>query len=72
MATHLPQNEFISNSDAHVPVASGSAAVSLSPPSQTAAERLADQFNWREFTEFVMDDRVVLLSDETPLFLRDE
>lgn len=36
MKTYLPQNQF--NSGAHVPVASGSAAVSLSPPSQTAAD----------------------------------
>ena len=70
MTTFLAQNEFVSSAS-HVPVDVGSAAVSLSPPSQTAAERIASQFDWREFTEFVMDERVALLSDDTPLFLRD-
>jgi hypothetical protein len=37
MVTHLAQNQFITNSDAHVPVAAGSAAASLSPPSTAAA-----------------------------------
>ena len=71
MKTYLAQNQFISNSDTHVPVVSGSAAVNAPPPSETAAERIANQFDWREFTEFVMDERVALLSDDTPLFLRD-
>jgi hypothetical protein len=43
MKTYLAQNQFISNSDAHVPVALGSAAVNAKPPSATAAEVIPDE-----------------------------
>ena len=42
MATHLPQNQFISNSVSHVPVDAGSAAVNASPPSPTAAVAISE------------------------------
>ena len=70
MATHLPQNQFISNSTSDVLADVGSGAAAM-PPLPAAPVAIEDRLDWRAFWEFVMDDRVVLLSDEVPLFLRD-
>lgn len=67
--TPMPASPFM-NSTSDVPADVGSAAAAQ-PPLQAAAERIANQFDWREFAEFVMDERVALLSDDLPLFLRD-
>jgi hypothetical protein len=80
MKTFLAQNQFISNSDAHVPVASGSAAASFSPPSTAAAEAI-DHIHeiffyvrklMKEPPRFVLDEAAFMAEiEEEPLFIRD-
>jgi hypothetical protein len=78
MKTFLAQNQFISSAS-HVPVDVGSAAVTLSPPLQTAAEQtnyINEIFFYArkliaEDNRFVLNEREFLDAiEETPLFLR--
>jgi hypothetical protein len=79
MKTFLAQNQFISNSDVHVPETSGSAAADDQPPLQAAAEAIDDIpeiFHWvrkllKDDRRFVLDEGAFMDAiDEEPLFLR--
>ena len=86
MKTFLPQNQFISNSDAHVPVASESAAASPCPPSTAAAvhfdepgatDCISEIFFYarklmKQPPRFVLDEDTFMADvEEEPLFVRD-
>jgi hypothetical protein len=80
MPTHLPQNQFISNSDAHV--ASGSAAANSCPPPPAAADDLTDCINeiffyarklMKQPPRFILDEgRFLAEIEEVPLFIRED